>query len=217
MNFYFKASILSVYLGLAGCAAGPHTLIISDMVGDTHRPPALMQDVNVAMTVMADEGHRSKVPKAMRVELYLAGLREGAPAERYRYIVGISYRLEHGSLLWRDRASLPHVAGAMVPDHIGALKAGDVVEMRSVATRDALPNFHRDGEGQIVTRVICRKASPDWKNCFLNVAPRFGKNGKYVASGQTGTPFLASVKDYGFTFSEFYDDEGNRVRELPKP
>ncbi len=75
-----------------------------------------------------------------------------------------------------------------------------------------LKDFSKTGEGNIVTRILCRKAQPDFDACE-NALP---KTGKHKAMGPTGTPFLASVKEYGFTFTPAYDDKGNLLRPLPE-
>jgi hypothetical protein len=100
------------------------------------------------------------------------------------------------------------LTGAMVPDHLPPLKAGDIVEVRQTSTWRSMEGFVAKGEGNIVVRVLCAKAQPDFAAC-LDRAPRIGK---YKGVGPTGSPYPKSVSDYGYTFSPTYDAAGKRVR-----
>lgn len=208
--------LFAIVFSLLGCAAGEHTRVTSRLLGDDGRAPELMTNQHIVTWVAFGERHRNDVTGLERTALYQVGVRPGSPNLKYRYVAVNSPRLEHGKtlLLWNNSSQL-YMTGAMVPDQIGKLEAGDVVELRSIASWDTNVNFHADGEGQIVTRVLCRKAAPGYEACWKGL-PSFGK---HKASGQTGTPFPASVKDYRpeFTFSTYYDDEGKLIRPLPKP
>lgn len=211
-----KVSILKTLLAatlLTGCAAGEHTRVISSMFGDDGMAPEAMTNKHILAWVYFDEAHHDSARAIARTALYVAGVRKEANNYGYRYAPLSSSRLEEGSLLFQKKSSQLYITGAMIPDHIGKLKSGDIVELRSVSAWDSLVNFAATGEGQIVTQVLCRKADPAWQKC-VDALPRFHD---YKATGQTGRPFPASVKDYpeNFKFSRFYDDKGKLLRPLP--
>ena len=207
--------LFSSLLGLAlltGCTAGEHTRHISAIYGDDGKAPPLMTNVNIVAWAGFNELPLRKVSGIANTALYASGVRKGSSNARYRYIAFSSPYLENEGFLWKAPGSQQYLNGAMIPDQIGELKRGDILEVRSIASWDSLVNFHTTGEGQVVTRVLCRKASPDWQKCH-DALPKFHK---IQAAGPTGTPFLPSVKDYGFTFSQYYDDEGKLLKPLPK-
>jgi hypothetical protein len=207
--------LLPIISVLVGCAAGEHTRVMSRVFGDDGTAPALMTNQHIVAWVSFGERHRNHVTGIERTALYQVGVRSGSPNLRYRYVTVGTPRLEHGkALLFWDNSAQLYLTGAMIPDQIGKLEAGDVVELRSIASWDTNVNFHADEEGQIITKVLCRMKMPDRQAC-LDALPRFGK---HPVSGQTGTPYPRSVKGYeGFTFSTYYDDEGQLTRPLPRP
>jgi hypothetical protein len=85
---------------------------------------------------------------------------------------------------------------AYVPS-LDALKAWDIVELRQTGTYDTLLGFSRTGEGNAVLRVLCRKADPGYDAC-AEVLPR---SGNYQSQGPLGTPYLKTLKEYGFSFN----------------
>lgn len=210
MNFLVPG-LLSIAI-LAGCAAGEHTRYTSALLGDDGKAPPLMRSTHIVAWAGFDEKPLAKVGGFANTVLYASGVRKGNPNALYRYVAVSSPRLEDDGFLWFKSGSQIYVVGAMVPDHIGELKREDILEVRSISSWDSLVDFHTTGEGQVVTRVLCRKASPDWKKCHDSL-PMFLH---HKAAGFTGTPFPASVKDYGFTFSQYYDEEGKLLRPLPK-
>jgi hypothetical protein len=104
---------------------------------------------------------------------------------------------------------------AAVPDHIERLKAWDIVELRSTGTWLTLKGFTSTHEGNIIVRVLCRKADIGYENC-RDALPQI----RNFPQGPTGAPYLASVKEYGFTFTPAYykgtapnfDDAGRHIR-----
>jgi hypothetical protein len=199
---------------MVGCAPGQHTRKFSAVLGDDGNAPPLMRNKHLVGWVGFDEKHLSKVSGLANTALYASGVHKGAEVASYRYVPVSSPRMEGDeNFLWFKPGSQLYLVGAMVPDHIGELKRLDIVEFRSVSSWDSLVGFERTGEGQIVTRVLCRKASPDWQKCH-DALPAFHQ---IKAAGPTGTPFPSSVKDYGFTFSPFYDMSGKLLKPLPKP
>lgn len=211
MNFLIPG-LLGIAL-LTGCTAGEHTRHTSKLMGDDGTAPPLMRSVHIVAWAGFDEKHLSKVSGLANTALYASGVRKGNPNAMYRYVAVSSPRMENEGFLWKSPGDVMYVVGAMVPDHIGELKREDILEVRSISSWDSLVDFHSNGEGQIVTKVLCRKSSPDWKKCH-DALPMFHK---HRAAGFTGTPFPSSVKDYGFTFSQYYDEEGKLLRPLPKP
>jgi len=198
---------------LAGCAAGEHTRAISAIFGDDGTAPPLMTNQHIIGYVYEDEAHFEKSLGIPKTTFYVSGIRKDANNFSFRYAAISSPRLEEGKVLWKDKSSQLYITGAMIPDQIGRLKAWDIVELRSIKPWDVLVDFRKTGEGQIVTRVLCRKSEPGWEAC-RDALPRFNK---HPASGHTGRPFPSSVKDYPekFTFSEFYGPKGELLRPLP--
>jgi hypothetical protein len=197
---------------LTGCTAGRHTRVFSNALGDDGKAPPLMRNVNVVGWVAFDERYLSNQWGIPNTVLYATGVRKGDLNTTYRYVPVSSPRMDEKGLLWKKVGSVAYVVAAMVPDHIGVLKRGDIVEWRSISSWDSLVDFHETGEGQIVTKVLCLKASPDWQKCH-DALPMFHH---HKAAGFTGTPFPASVKEYGFTFSQYYDMNGTLLKPLPK-
>lgn len=206
-----QATLAAVLLG--GCAMGEQLRVTGKILGDDGTAPEMMTNQHILGWVYFDEAHYDSARALAKNPLYVSGIRKDAGNYGYRYVAISSSRLEEGTFLFKNKSSQLYVTGAMVPDHIGRLRAADIVELRSIAPWDTLVNFTKDGEGQIVTRVLCRKAQPDWQKC-VDALPRFHE---YKATGQTGRPFPASVKDYpeNFQFSRFYDDNGKLLKPLP--
>lgn len=203
-------ALLMAFL-LAGCAAGEHTRVITKMLGGTEEAPEAMRNVHLVGWVNYDEQSPVKFSGPPGISLYATGIRKGTSMVQYRSIPVSTPRIEK-AILWKEDGWMVDTLAALVPDHIGVLKKGDIIEWRSISYWDSLVNFERDGEGQVVTRVLCRKSDPDFESCRQSL-PRFGKQ---AAAGPTGTEFPVSVKDYGFTFSKFYDLQGAPIRALPE-
>lgn len=211
MNFLIPG-LLGIAL-LAGCTAGEHTRHTSKLMGDDGTAPPLMRSVHIVAWAGFDEKPLAKVSGLANTALYASGVRKGNLNVTYRYVPVSSPRMEDDGFLWFKSGSQMYLVGAMIPDHIGEIKREDILELRSIASWDTLVDFHTTGEGQIVTKVLCRRASPDWKKCHDSL-PMFLT---HKAAGFTGTLFPQSVKDYGFTFTQYYDEEGKLLKPLPKP
>lgn len=112
-------------------------------------------------------------------------------------------------LLYIRKGDHPYPTTAIVPDQLPMLKAGDLVEIRNTRTWDSVKDFIATGEGNVVVRVICAKADPAFDKCVEVKGPKLGK---HKGRGPTGTPYPASVKDYGFTFTKRYDQKGDPLR-----
>jgi hypothetical protein len=74
-----------------------------------------------------------------------------------------------------------------------------------------MENFSVTGEGNAVLRILCRNSDPGYEKC-AEALPRIGK---YRVQGDTGAPYLKSLKDYGFTFTPAYGTNGKLLRPLP--
>ena len=100
-------------------------------------------------------------------------------------------------------------AAAMAPDQIEPLKFGDYVEIRQTGTWHTVDNFLAKGEGNIVLRVLCRAADPQYRECVEKL-PRMGR---YLGFGETGTYYPESIREYGFTFTPKYGKDGKPLRQ----
>lgn len=172
-----------------------------------------MKDTHLLANVPWDEKGINEVSGLMNTAYYATGIRRGTPVAQYRAVALWTSSMEGSGVLWKKDGEQAYVVAALVPDYIAMLKAGDVVEWRSISTWDSLLDWETTGEGQVVTRVVCRKADPLYRAC-VDAQPVY--NGSFKATGRTGTPFPASVKGYGFTFSRFYDAQGKQIRSLPQ-
>ena len=167
-----------------------------------------MVNFNLIAVVAFDETYVGNYNINSRAYLYIQGIEPESPEFLYR-LIRANIRLQKG-FLYRDDGELGFNAGAMVPDHLPALKAWDLVEVRQTGTYDTMKNFSRIGEGNAVLRVLCQRADPGYQQCAAAL-PRIGR---YPHQGNTNAPFLKSLKDYGFTFSPAYTEEGKSVRAI---
>ena len=142
--------------------------------------------------------------------MYTTGVVEGTPEYLYRVVRLNAAEVSRSA--WYGPGDFLFSAGGLVADHFPRLQAGDIVEYRQPEIRfDALLDFSRTGEGTIVTKILCRKAQPDFDACLATL-PRLGR---HPGLGPTGRPFPPSVKDYGFTFTPMYDATGKQLRPFP--
>ena len=109
---------------------------------------------------------------------------------------------------WIRQGEKIWIAVGIVPDHIPQLKARDIVELRQTGGTRTVENFATTGEGNIVVRVLCRAADPAYDACVK----RQPKIGAFEGYGATGTPYPASAKSYGYTFSPKYDANGKLLQ-----
>jgi hypothetical protein len=191
---------------LAGCGATPMLHAGNFMINAGQGLPDAMLDTHLAGWVAFDEDHVDNYTRVARNNLYTQGIVRGTPEYRMR-VVRINLN-NPDSLLWVESGQVMFLTGAMVPDHLPRLKAGDIVEVRQTATWRSMEDFVAKGEGNVVVRVLCTKAQPDYDAC-LDRAPRIGR---YKGVGPTGTPYPKSVAAYGFRFTPAYDANGRPVR-----
>lgn len=166
---------------------------------------------NFAGYVGFDEAYVATYNKAARGSLYGQGVERGTPEYRLR-IARINLSNTAPGLLWMSQGELMFMTGAYVPDHMPRLRAWDIVEIRHTGTWNTMKGFTQSGEGNIVVRILCRKSDPAYETCRAK-AP---KTGKYSGVGPTGTPYPASVREYGFTFTPIFDAEGRQLRDYPR-
>lgn len=199
-------SLLAAVL-LTACGPSPLLRFNTIVINAGQHLPEDMRDRNVAGYVAFDEAHPSEYNRVVRGSLYIQGVIEGTPEYQMR-VVRVNAG-NPGSLLWVGQGDLYFPLAAMVPDQVQRLKAGDVVEVRQTGTWDTVVDFTKSGEGNIVVRVICEKARPDYEDCLHTKAPKLGK---HFGMGETHTPYPASVKSYGYTFTPAYAEDGTALR-----
>lgn len=186
-------------------------LHVGNAVVNGGRPlPAEMVNRHVAGYVGFDEDWTGRYSRVARNALYVMGIVEGTPEYALR-VVRVNLSNPEPGMLWADQGELTFPTGAVVPDHLPRLKAGDIVEIRQTGTWRTMENFVSRGEGNVVVRVLCRKADPTYDKC-LEAAPRIGK---YKGVGETRTRYPASVSGYGFTFTPMFDSSGRALRPYP--
>lgn len=206
---YLKPVCVALLLALSACSAGPHLRVTNAIVNLGQGLPDSMLNVHLVASVGFDEDFAGRYNNPTRAVLYVAGVIEGTPEYLYRVVRTNSGNLQ--GFAWVADGEGLYSTPALVPDSMPRLKAGDIVEFRQTSTWDVLKDFSKTGEGNVVTKILCRKAQPDYTAC-LEAAPRTGKT---RGNGPTGRPFPASVKDYGFTFTPAYDSKGTLLRPLP--
>lgn len=204
-----KSSILLCVLALTACAPGPHLHLTTAIISGGQSLDPGMVNRNLIGTVGYDEGYVGKYPTLGRTTAYLEGVVEGTPEHLYR-MAHISLSHLKG-FAWYADGQLMYATTGAVPEHIEKLKAWDLVEFRSTGTHRTLEQFSTKQEGNIVVRVLCRRADPDYEKC-RDALPQVRK----YPNGPTGTPYPASVKEYGYTFTPAYDEKGQPTRVIPE-
>ena len=164
--------------------------------------PEEMRGRHLSGYVGLDETFAGNYDRLARNVLYSQGVAKDTPEYQLR-IARININ-NPGYSPGRGNGGLVFPTAAVVPDHLPPLKVGDIVEVRQTGTWRTVEDFAKKGEGNIVVRVLCRKASVDYEAC-LDRQPRIGK---FKGVGPTNTPYPASVADYGFTFSAAYREDG---------
>lgn len=187
---------------LAGCGASPMLHVGNAVANMGQDLPADMRERHLAAMIAFDEDFAGRYNRVSRNVLYVNGIVEGTPEYLYR-VARVNLHHSQGNWVWKEGSYL-FQTGALIPDHLPALKSGDVIEVRQTGTWRTMENFSQTGEGNIVVRVLCAKADPRYEAC-LEKAPRIGT---YRGQGPTGTPYPRSVKDYGFKFTPKYDADG---------
>lgn len=166
------------------------------------------KQANLVGVVLVDEDYVGRYPRLACNSLHMQGASAGTPEMRYR-VVSIGIRES-------DLIRHTFLTGAIVPDGLPPLAAGDIVEFRNQTGFDNFRDFSRTKEGGgIVLRVICFKDDPQFEGCAKTRAPWKGYLWRKEVSGVSDTPYRQSTASYGFTFSERYDDDGNTLSGAP--
>jgi hypothetical protein len=207
LEFLKIAGVVGAML-LTGCAPGPGLRARTEFANFGQQLGPEMVNNNFSAMVYEDEAYAGTYSLRNRGTLYLQGVSEGSPEFQYRSAMVFMAQLK-GALYIKDGA-YPYFTAAYVPDHVGLLKRGDIVELRATGTYDVMLNFSKSHEGNAILRLLCRKADPAYKDC----ADKLPKIGNFTAVGPTGTPFLKSLTEYGYAFTPAYGLKGERLREL---
>lgn len=190
-------------MSLAGCGSSPLLHVGNQIANMGQELPASMVKTNLAGIVGYDEDWVGRYPRVARNALYVQGVTADSPEYSLRVArVNIN---NPGSTLSVKPGELVFMTGAFVPDHLEPLKAGDVVEIRQTGTWYTMRDFVRTGEGNIVVRVICKKAQEDYDDCLASKAPSLGK---FKGVGPTGSLYPDSARFYRFSFTPRYTAAG---------
>lgn len=215
MKTFYKSLKYVVALALvaivSGCATGPMAKSVTQAYNLGAEFPPEMVNRHIAAWVGFDEEWAGNYNRSSRNALFIQGVSDESPEYRLR-LARINLVNSGPGALWVERGGVSFFSGAVVPDQLPKLHAGDIVEVRQTGTYDTMKNFIATGEGNIVVRILCRKGTPDFDKC-LNDAPTIGKS---KGVGETHTPYPASVRDYGFTFTPMFDEKGNALRPYPQ-
>ncbi|MYM81809.1 hypothetical protein GTP44_07535 [Duganella sp. FT50W] len=196
-------------VSLSGCGPSPLLRVTNAAINMGQGLPDEMLNTHLAGIVAFDEMWADEYGRVARNQLYTQGIERGKPEYNLRVVrINLS---NTGSALWIAKGELAFPTGAIVPDHMPQLHAGDVVEIRQTASWMSMENFSVTGEGNIVVRVLCYAADSTYKAC-VDKTP---KTGRIAGFGFTNTPFPASVRGYGFTFTPMFDEQGRALRRYP--
>lgn len=167
-----------------------------------------MRNRHMIATVGYDEAFAGSYGRVTKNILYVQGIVEGTPEYQYRSVLLTMGQIK--GLAWYADGEYMWITGAMVPDDVGRLKAYDLVEFRQVTGNRSMENFSKTGEGNVIVKVLCRRADADFDKCKAAL-PQLGK---YGPQGDTGIPYPASVKGYGLSFTPAYDSKGTPTRPI---
>ncbi len=192
-------------LVLAGCGATPALHVGNAVFNMGQELPDAMKDRNLAAVVAYDEDFVGRYDRISKNVLYVNGVAEGTPEYLYR-VARINLHHSEGGMFSKP-GKLVFMTGAMIPDSVPVLKAGDVVEVRQTGTWRTMEGFSTSGEGNIVLRVLCPKQDPAYLQC-LEKLPRIGD---FLGQGPTGTVYPEHASSLGLAFTPAYTVDGTRV------
>lgn len=194
--------------GLASCAT-PLIHVSNAIFNFGQELPEDMVKRNVAAIVGFDETWAGNYNRPSRTTLYSQGI----VPDTLEYSLRVArVNLSHtDGMLYVGKGELVYPTAAVVPDHLPQLKAWDIVEVRQTGTYRTMENFVAKQDGNIVVRILCRKADPDYEAC-RDAAPRIGE---YKGVGATETPYPATASEYGYIFTPMFDVKGNQLRDYP--
>lgn len=194
-----------LFLSLTGCQT-PIVHGVNQIINLGGELPSNMRQRNISGVVAFDEAWMGDYNFPTRNALYTQGMVSGSPEYGMRVVRVNMRHPEYGA--WVRVGDKAWLAAAMIPDHIEPLKAGDYVEIRQTGTFRTVEDFVSKQEGNIVLRVLCRKADPQYLEC----AKKLPRMGRYLGFGETGTYYPESIREYGFTFTPKYDKNGKPLR-----
>ena len=154
--------VLSCF-GLAACAPSNHLHVTNAAFNLGQELGDEMVGRNLIATIGYDEAYAGSYRLPVRSSAFVQGIIEHTPEYQLR-VVHLNLSLLKGPLWYADGQHAYFTVG-VVPDHIGKLKAWDLVEYRSTGTYRTLENFSTKQEGTIVVRVLCRKADAGYEKC----------------------------------------------------
>lgn len=205
MKNIFKVLLVGALFTLAGCQT-PLIHGVNAVVNAAADMPETMIHKNLSAMVAFDEDWVGRYPFTVRNQLYVMGVESGEPEYGMR-IVKVNVRHPEWGGWYRAGEKVWWTAAA-VPDTVPTLKAGDLVEIRQSGDFRVLRNFAKTNDGNVILRILCRKADADYVQC----AEKLPRIGTYIGFGETGTLYPESVKEYGFTFTPKYDADGKPLR-----
>lgn len=209
-QIYPVVCLCASLLGVSACGPSPHLHATNRVINAGMDVPESMRNQHVAGMVAFDEQWAGDYGRVARNALYSQGIAEG-DAE-YGYRIARVNLTNPGSFLFWESGSIVFPTAAVVPDHLPRLMAEDIVEIRQTGTWDTVKNFSRSREGNVVVRVLCRKASNDYEACRKN-GPSVGR---HAGVGPTFSPYPSKVSAYGHSYSVWFDAKGRKLREYPR-
>ena len=209
MKKSLKVLLLLGCIALTACAPSNHLFVTTKAINLGQELGPEMVGRNLIATVAYDETYLGNYRLHVRSSAFLQGISDETPEYRLR-IAHVNLRLLKGGL-WISDGQQGFSTTTVVPDHIEKLKAWDLVEYRSTGTYRTAEHFTTKQDGNIVVRVLCRRADPGYEKC-RDALPQLRK----YPQGDTGTPYPVSVKEYGYTFTPAYDAKGQPTRVIPE-
>lgn len=206
MKFFTKLMATCVLgIVLTGCQT-PAVHVINTIINGGMQLDKNMREVNVTAMVDLDETWAGDYPFRVRNVLYPLGVISGTP----EYGLRLAFiRMRHPAYgAWVSAGQKLWLTAAVIPDNMAPLKKGDVVEIRQTGTANVVKDFLSKEDGNIIIRMLCRAADPNYQAC-LEPLPRIGK---YKGFGETNTYYPSTIKEYGLTFTPKYDKDGNPLR-----
>lgn len=199
-----------VVLSLTGCAGYIRTVARVQNFGMSLDERSV--NAHVYAEVTRDEVWVKSIFLNRRAQYFTAGVLDDNGTQDYR--IAESFMTIFDDTLLMPAGTQFVMRFGVVPDQFPRLMKGDIIEMRNIGTWDVMLDFAKTGEGNAVTRIVCRVSEPNFRDC-RNSLPRIGYSTR--PSGLTGTPFKPSLKDYApLTFTKWYDKDGNPNRPFPE-
>jgi len=218
MKNYFKLiNAIAAFVLLNGCAGHVNVPIGEIVTLGLSTLPKEMQYVNHYATIHPDffknkdnynEQYFWDYSDVGKASVHRIGITLGTPNETFRVVP-----LMMNNWGW---ISQPWLVAGIVPDQIPELHAWDVVEVRMLGVYSSSENFTGAEDASIITRVVCYASDPNFENCIANLPSHPKDWTKHLVP--SGTKYLVSAQDYGYTFTPRYTHEGKlRSDAAPLP